>query len=81
MGFDETARKLGQNYISAFVDLERKGTVFVTEGKVKNVLKTFKDFLEGHGGSADRIKDFTIDMSPAFIAQNRGVLPRGQDHF
>ncbi|WP_423233623.1 helix-turn-helix domain-containing protein [Aminirod propionatiphilus] len=67
VGVDETARKRGHNYISAFVDLERKGAVFVTEGKGKDVLQAFKSFLEGHGGSPDQVSDFTIDMSPAFI--------------
>jgi transposase len=39
----------------------------VTEGKGKEVLQSFKSFLEGHGGSPAQVSDFTIDMSPAFI--------------
>ena len=81
VGVDETARKRGHNYISAFVDLERKGAVFVTEGKGKNVLKNFKDFLEGHGGNANRIQDFTIDMSPAFIAGIEEHFPEARITF
>ncbi|WP_423232847.1 ISL3 family transposase [Aminirod propionatiphilus] len=81
VGVDETARKRGHNYISAFVDLERKGTVFVTEGKGKDVLQAFKSFLEGHGGSPDQVSDFTIDMSPAFITGIEEHFPEARITF
>lgn len=68
VGVDETARKRGHNYISAFVDLEKKGAVFVTPGRGKDTIKAFKEFLENHGGSHENVRDFSIDMSPAFIA-------------
>lgn len=42
VGVDETARKRGHNYISAFVDLEKKGAVFVTEGKGKDTLQVLQ---------------------------------------
>ena len=47
----------------------------------KNVLKNFKDFLEGHGGNANRIQDFTIDMSPAFIAGIEEHFPEARITF
>ena len=81
VGVDETARKRGHNYISAFVDLERKGAVFVTEGKGKDVLQAFKSFLEGHGGSPDQVSDFTIDMSPAFITGIEEHFPEARITF
>jgi transposase len=85
VGVDETARKRGHNYISAFVDLDKKGAVFVTEGKGKDTLKAFKDFLQGHGqghgGSAGNIKDFSIDMSQAFIAGIEEHFPESRITF
>lgn len=68
--FDETASKRGHNYVTVFIDLDRKRTpvVFVTPGKGKETVKAFKAFLKEHGGSADRIVEVVYDMSPAFLA-------------
>lgn len=51
----------------------------MTEGKSKEVLCTFKAFLEIRGGQAEKVGDVTIDRTPAFIA---GVEKnfRGRDH-
>ena len=81
VGVDETARKRGHNYISAFVDLEKKGAVYVTEGKGKDTLKAFKSFLEEHGGSHEAVEDFSIDMSPAFISGIEEHFPESRITF
>lgn len=81
VGVDETARKRGHKYISAFVDLKKKGAVFVTEGKGKKTLEAFKHFLEKHGGSHENIENFSIDMSPAFIAGIEEHFPESQITF
>ena len=67
--FDETASKRGHNYVTVFIDLdrERSPVVFATPGKGKATVKSFKAFLEAHGGSADRIVEVVCDMSPAFL--------------
>ena len=67
VGVDETSRRKGHSYITAFVDLHEKGAVFVTPGKDAATLEAFKDFLETHGGHAENVRDISMDMSPAFI--------------
>jgi transposase len=68
--FDETASKRGHNYVTVFIDLDRKRrpVVFATPGKGKQTVATFKAFLEAHGGKAGRVVEVVCDMSPAFLA-------------
>ncbi|MFP7199341.1 ISL3 family transposase [Lysinibacillus halotolerans] len=67
VGFDETSRKKGHEYVSIFMDLDKRKVISVTEGKDQHTLKGFKHDLMVHGGHPDNIKEFSIDMSPAFI--------------
>jgi transposase len=70
LGVDETSKTKGHDYVSLFVDLVKKRTIFVAEGKGSETMTSFaKDFKEHHG-NPDNITDVSIDMSPAFI---RGV--------
>lgn len=75
IGVDETSIKRGHNYISLFVDLLKKKTIFVTEGKDHQTVTAFVDFLESTNGVRDKIKDVSCDMSPAFIKGIRKELP------
>ena len=70
VGLDETASKRGHNYVTVFIDLDRKQkpVVFVTPGKGKETVAAFKAFLEEHGGKPGRIVEVVCDMSPAFLA-------------
>ncbi len=70
IGLDETASKRGHNYVTVFIDLDRKKkpVVFVTPGKGKETVTEFKTFLEQHGGKSGRIVEVVCDMSPAFLA-------------
>lgn len=67
VGVDETAARRGHNYVSLFVDLEEKKTIFVTEGKSNETVVEFVKDLEEHKGSAENIVNVSCDMSPAFI--------------
>ena len=51
--FDETASKRDHNYVTVFIDLDRKRApvVFAAPDKSKETAKSFKRFLEAHGGS------------------------------
>lgn len=69
IGLDETAAKRGQNYVTVFIDLDRKDkpVLFVTPGRGKETLVKFKTFLKEHGGSPSHIVEVVCDMSGAFI--------------
>jgi len=70
IAFDETASKRGHNYVTVFIDADRKNNpvIFATPGKGKNTVKEFKAFLKLRGGKPGRIKEVVCDMSPAFLA-------------
>ena len=67
VGMDETSIAKGHDYVTLFVDLEKKKTIFVAEGKDNLTVKAFVDDLAQHQGSANNITDVSCDMSPAFI--------------
>jgi transposase len=67
VGVDETASKRGQNYITLFVDLDERRLLYATEGRRAATLGLFRQDLEQHGGRADQIEDFCLDMSAAFL--------------
>lgn len=69
VGLDETASKRGHNYVTVFIDMEKKTkpVLFVTPGKGKATLMRFKQHLEKQGGEAGRVLEVVCDMSSAFI--------------
>lgn len=67
VGVDETSKKKRHDYITLFVDMITRKTIFVTEGKSNKTVVNFVEDLEKHGGKAKNIKDVSCDMSPAFI--------------
>lgn len=77
VGVDETSMKKNHDYISLFVDLKNRKTIFITEGKDSQTVTDFVKDLEGHGGNRENIKDVSCDMSPAFIKGVRDNLPNG----
>lgn len=76
VGIDETAKAKGHDYISLFVDLEKKRTIFVAEGKDHQTIKEFSQDLKDHQGHPDNITDVSCDMSPAYI---KGVTETFKD--
>jgi transposase len=81
LGVDETSVRKGHNYISLFVDLIAKKTIFITEGKDHSVVSDFVLTLESNGGKREQIQDVSCDMSPAFIKGIRQELPNAQITF
>jgi len=81
VGVDETSLKKGHNYISLFVDLAKKRTLFVTEGKDHSTVTDFAEFLIHRGGKIENIQDVSCDMSPAFIKGVKQALPNAQITF
>jgi len=78
IGLDETSRKKGHSYITQFVDLEKKRTVFVTEGKDSSTIEKFVEELENKAGKKENIELVSMDMSAAFIAGVTDNLPESQ---
>lgn len=77
VGYDETSRRKGHEYISVFMDMDTHKVLTVTEGKDQQVLKAFKEDLMIHGGHPDDIRELSIDMSPAFIKGAKEHFPKG----
>ncbi len=78
IGLDETSRAKGHEYITLFVDLEQRRTVYITTGKDSTTIKDFAEDLEAHNGSAASISDVSCDMSPAFTKGVREHLPEAK---
>ena len=81
IGIDETSRKKGHNYITLFVDLEKRKSIFIAEGKDSKTVVKFKEDFENHKGDINRIKDVSCDMSPAFIKGVKENLPNAEITF
>ncbi|MBN1971094.1 MAG: ISL3 family transposase [Candidatus Delongbacteria bacterium] len=67
VGVDETAARRGHDYVTLFVDLQEKKTIFVTEGKSNETIVEFVKDLGDHNRAAENIESVSCDMSPAFI--------------
>jgi transposase len=67
IGVDETSAKRGHDYVTLVVDLDKKKTIFVAEGKDSSTIERFKEDFVTHHGVPGNITDASIDMSPAFI--------------
>lgn len=81
IGIDETSKKKHHDYISLFVDMKKKRTIYITAGKSSETVEKFKEDLELHGGKAENIKDVSCDMSPAFIKGVKKNLPKAEITF
>jgi len=68
IGVDETSRRKGHDYITHFVDLDTRKTIFVTDGKDSGTFKAFSKALVESGGKAENIEAVSMDMSGAFIS-------------
>jgi len=67
VAIDETAARRGHNYISLFVDIDRRKVIFVADGRDADTVRQFADHVDAHNSDASRIKQVCIDMSGAFI--------------
>lgn len=81
VGMDETSKRKGHDYITLFVDLLKKRTIFIAEGKGHETVNAFVNDLEAHNGHAQAITDVSCDMSPAFIKGVEDNLPNAKITF
>lgn len=81
VGIDETSQRKGHKYITLFVDLNQRRTIFITEGKNQETVKRFRDDIIAHNGKAKNIKEISCDMSPAFIRGIKDYLANAEITF
>jgi len=81
IGLDETSRAKGHEYITLFVDLQKRRTIFITQGKDNLTVARFAYDFQNHNGSIKDIKDVSCDMSPAFIKGVKENLPNAKITF
>lgn len=81
IGLDETSRAKGHEYITLFVDLMERRTIFITEGKDNTTVERFAEDFEAHNGNRDTIKNVSCDMSPAFIKGVKEYLSKAEITF
>lgn len=80
IGLDETASKRGQNYVTVFIDMDRRiePVLFVTPGHGKETVKSFRQFMKSHQGNPGRVREVVCDMSKAFLAGVGEEFPEAQ---
>lgn len=76
IGMDETSARRGHDYVTLFVDLDQRRTIYVTEGKDSETIAAFCTDLQAHKGNPDQIEQVSCDMSPAFIKGVEQSLPQ-----
>jgi len=81
VGMDETSRRKGHRYVSFFMDVDQRKLLFGTPGKDAATVEAFARDLEAHGGDPAKIREASLDMSPALIQGVREHLPNAQITF
>jgi transposase len=78
VALDETASQRRHNYVTVFIDLDKKKkpVIFATPGKGKKCLAEFRRFLKKRGGKSENIVEMVCDMSPAFLAAIGDNFPK-----
>ena len=75
IGVDETSRRKGHSYITQFVNLDTRETIFVCPGKDAETFRLFTEWLIEHGGDPSLIEVVAMDMSNAFTSGCMKYLP------
>ena len=81
IGMDETSRAKGHEYITLFVDLLQRRTLFITEGKDNLTVARFAYDFQNHNRAVKDIKDISCDISPSFIKGVNEYLPSAEITF
>jgi transposase len=81
VGLDETSKSKGHKYVTCFVDMDAKKTVYIAEGKDNKTVIEFVKDLKEHKGNPESITDVSSDMSPAFIKGVNENLPNASITF
>ncbi len=74
-------KKKGHKYITLFVDLDKRRTIFIADGKSSKTIEEFTKFLRLYRVNSDQIEYVSCDMSPAFIKGVRENLDKAEITF
>ena len=75
IGVDETSKRKGHDYVTLFVDLDKRCAIYVTEGRGAETFKEFKEELVRRNGKVENISAIIMDMSPSFISGATTYFP------
>jgi len=81
IGFDETSKRKGHDYVTLAIDLKESKVIHVAEGKGKSAINAVKSHLEQQGLNANKVQHASIDMSPSYIAGLCEAFPKAEIHF
>lgn len=81
VAIDETSRAKGHSYVTIAADADRRGAIFVAEGRDSETIKEFAADMTAHKGDPNTIESVAIDMSPAFIKGVSENLPNARITF
>jgi len=81
LGMDETSVAKRHDYIPLFVDIEKRKTLHISDGKDSKTVENFVEVLENGKGDRNQITNASCDMSPAFIKGIGEYLPEAQITF
>lgn len=68
VGVDETSTHKGHDYITLFVNLENGDILDIQDGRSSEAIKKYSEELRLLGKAPEKVKEFSLDMSPAFIS-------------
>ena len=75
IGLDETAARLGHDYVTLFVDLAARRILYDTADKNSETITDFCSDFQAHKGVPSQIEQVSGDMSPVFIKGVEEYLP------
>ncbi len=62
-------------YITLFVNMKKKKTIHINDGKRGETVEDFAEHLEAMNGSCNAVTNASYDMSPAFVKKGRQISP------
>jgi len=76
LSVDETSSKKGHNYFTIMADRLRKKVVGVGVGKDKEAYAQSLIDIEVRGGTREKVKTITMDMSRSYISATEQLIPQ-----
>jgi len=76
LGLDETSSRKGHSYLTVLTDRDRKKVVGLSVGKDGDAVANALSVMELRGSKASGVRVVTLDMSAAYIAGCRKLVPQ-----